>query len=287
MGCTQCCVAFSGLRFRFRFPSPVGLMTDFRNLQCPDDGQVDEEFAVRLLTTPLALSGKPVATYPTIQIYKTDEGWLRIFTPLTAEDGCQVACLLCPDGLHKLYYPASRWHEFSPSIHLTHLIGGEALLLKHDAFLLHSSVVMINGKMVLFSGPSGAGKSTQADLWVKHRGAEVINGDRCVVMRKNGLFYGGGSPWSGTSGIYRPEQAPIAGIFLVHQASENSLERLGARAFPPLFTQTIVSPWDGEFMEKITRLFSELLSQIPVYRLNCRPDEDAVRLVYDTLFQAR
>lgn len=245
---------------------------------------MDEEYEICLLNSPLKPEAKLLHTLSGIQIYPTDQGWLRIYSPLIAEDGCQVACLLCPDGKNKLYYPASMWDFFSRSFHCLHLIGGEVLLLKYNAFLLHSSIAMVNGKMVLFSGPSGAGKSTQADLWAKYLGADVINGDRCVIMKKDDVFLGGGSPWCGTSGIRRREQAPIAGIFLVNQAPENSLQRLGFQAFAPLFTQTIVNSWDQAFMEKVTQLFSDMLSQVPIYRLDCRADEEAVKLVYHTVF---
>ncbi len=195
-----------------------------------------------------------------------------------------MAALLRGDGNHTLYCPAGKWEEYSQELRLAKVIGGEELLLRHDAFLLHSSVVMINGKTVLFSGPSGAGKSTQAELWEKYRNAEIINGDRCVVMRRDGIFYGGGSIWCGSSDICRPEQAPIAGIFLVNQARENSVRRLGRGAFLPLFSQTTVNSWDPVFMDQLSTLFDGLLRSVPVYQLNCRPDEDAVTLVYDTLF---
>lgn len=95
-------------------------------------------------------------------------------------------------------------------------------------------------------------------------------------MKKDDGFYGGGSPWSGTSGIYYPDQAPIAAIFVVHQATQNCVVPMGRNAFPPLFTQTVVNSWDPNFMEHITGLFSDLIGQVPIYRLDCRPDEDAV-----------
>lgn len=278
------CISFSGITVRFVFPGVIPSVQDFADLLCEDPGKVDEEYEIVLLSSPLPLPEKPVCTHSGIQIYSTDQGWLRVYSPLIAEDGCQVACLLCPDGRNKLFYPASMWDFYAQSFHCLHLLGGEVLLLKYNAFLLHSSVVMINGKMVLFSGPSGAGKSTQADLWVKYRGAELINGDRCVIMKRDNGFYGGGSPWCGTSGIRRRELAPIAGIFLIHQAPENSIRRLGFEAFAPLFTQTIVNSWDQAYMDKVTTLFSEMLSRIPVYRLRCRPNEEAVRVAYNTLF---
>lgn len=284
MAATTCCIDFSGIRIRFHFPTAVELPEELNVLQSSTPAAADEEFEICLISEPLSPDSEPAARYMGTDIYSTDKGWLRIYTPLTVEDGCQVACLLCPDGKNQLYFPASAWDIYSTPLRLLPLICGEALLIKYDAFLLHSSVVMVNGKMVLFSGPSGAGKSTQADLWVKYRNAELINGDRCVVRKHPDGFYGGGSPWSGSSRIRRPEYAPIAGIFLVHQAGENSLQRLGYDAFAPLFTQTTLNTWDSAFMDKLTGLYADLIGQIPIFKLNCRPDEEAVRLVYDTLF---
>lgn len=279
------CISFSGLTFRFSFPHPLALPAEFLDLRCEDSRQPDEAFEIRLLSEPLRPDSPATYLRPNLNIYNTKEGWLYIYPPLIAEDGCQVACLLCPDHKNILFYPASRWDFYSSPLHCLHLIAGEVLLLRYNAFLLHSSVVMLDGKAVLFSGPSGAGKSTQASLWAHHLGAQILNGDRCVVMRKEGSFYGGGSPWCGTSGIHRKEQAPIAGIFLVHQAPENSVRQLKREAFVPLLTQTTVNSWDAAFMQQVTQLLADLITEVPIYHLDCRPDRDAVALCYETLFR--
>ena len=277
-------IRFSGLTFRFSFPERIQLPEGFAALACSDPGQADEEFEIRLLSEPLSPKTVPVCTQTGICLYRTQEGWLRIYTPLTAEDGCQVACFLRFNGRHTLYYPRSKWPLYANPLRCAHLLGGEALLLRHDAFLLHSSVVMHKDRMVLFSGPSGAGKSTQAQLWNRYLDAKIVNGDRCVIRKTESGFWGGGSIWCGSSGIYQPDYAPIAGIFLVNQSPFNSIEPLGADAFFPLFTQTIINSWDGEFVSKVTGLITDLIEQTPVYRLNCRPDEDAVRLVHNAVF---
>lgn len=245
---------------------------------------MDAQYTVRLLERPLTLPASPDHIHRDTKLYRTEEGWLRVYTPLITEDGLQVACLLRPNGDNELYYPAPMWDFYSAPLRCTHLIAVETLLLRRDAFLLHSSVVSFRGKAVLFSGAAFAGKSTQAALWEKHLGARIINGDRCVIRRTENGFIGSGSPWAGTSGIYRDEQAPIAGIFLVRQAPENRVQRLGFAAFAPLFTQTLVNSWDQDFMEHITELFQQLLSQVPVYALYCRPDEGAVRVAAQALF---
>lgn len=277
-------ISFCGIRVRFLFPGPVVLAEELRRFLCEDSGPADAQYTIRLLDKPLPLPAAPAHVHRDTEIYQTEEGWLRICTSLITEDGLQVACLLRPNGRHELYYPAPMWDFYASPLRCTHLMGVETLLLHHDAFLLHSSVVRYRDRAVLFSGPSGAGKSTQAALWEKHLGARILNGDRCVIRRTAEGFVGGGSPWAGTSGIYRDEQAPIAGIFLVCQAPENRVQRLGIAAFGPLFSQTLVNSWDRDFMEHISGLYQQLLSQVPVYALYCRPDEDAVHAAAQALF---
>ena len=187
-------------------------------------------------------------------MHHTEEGILRNYAPLTEKDGCQVACLLNNNQKHTLYYPSLKWDYYSRELHLIHLIGIEEVLIRHQALLLHSSVVKLGEHTILFSGPSGIGKSTQAKLWETFLGAKIINGDRCVIRKKENTFWGSGSPWSGTSGIYSKEQAPIKGIFILKQASENRVRRLGAEAFKALYPQCIVKPWDQSFTEQLIEL---------------------------------
>lgn len=278
------CLRFSGITVRFITPTEIRLPDNFEPFQCDDTDAPDEEYRVQLLTEPLFPDVPLLHTEGEARIYHTKKGWLHIYPALGDKDGCQVACLFCPDGKHTIYYPASRWEYYSEVWRCAHLICGERILLRHDALLLHSSLVLMQGKAVLFSGPSGAGKSTMAQLWNTHLGADILNGDRTVVMRKHDGFYGGGSMWSGTSGIYRTEQAPIAGIFLVTKANENRVERLGFEAFVPLFSQTIINSWDTTFVDQLADLYAELMDKVPIFRLLCRPEKEAVELAYHTLF---
>lgn len=278
------CLALSGITVRFITPTPISLPDNFLPFQVDDPAQADEEYRVELLTQPLDPGSPMVCQEGAAQIYRTDRGWLQLYPTLGDDAGCQVGCLCCPDGRHTLYYPASRWDEYAKIWRCGHLISAEKFLLRHDAFLLHSSCVRIHDKAVLFSGPSGAGKSTQADLWQLHLGADILNGDRAIIRKTETGFTAAGSIWAGSSGIYRREQAPIAGIFLLRQAEENRVEPLGFGAFVPLFSQTILNSWDSEFMSDISGLYAEFMAQIPVYRLYCRPDRDAVELAYTTIF---
>lgn len=278
-------LGFAGLRIQLRIPLNVNLPEELLAFWCEDNGKYDAEYDIQLLERPLDLPIKSVASCGGMRIYPYKNGQLRVFSTLTEKDGCQVACYTNKEKRNILYYPASKWAFYSKELHLLHLIGIEEFLLRHEAFLLHSSVIQVNNQAVLFSGPSGVGKSTQASLWKQYLGADILNGDRCIVRKVDDTFYGCGSPWCGTSGIYRKEKAPVRGVFILKQAKENSVRRLKAEAFVNIFQQTIVNAWDSEFVTKLTDLIEELLKQVPVYELACRPDETAVQLAYDTLFK--
>ena len=277
-------ISFSGITVRFIPQAPVTLGNEFLHLMCDDDAIPDVEYEIRPLTAPLRPSVAPVYDNHGTMIYRIEEGWLRIYPMLQSKDGCQVACLLRFDGKNVMYYPESLWDHYTCPIKCVTLIAMESVLLRHNAMLLHSSVVHINGKAILFSGPSCVGKSTQAALWEQYAGAQILNGDRCVIRNIDGTFYGGGSPLAGSSGIYHKEYYPIAGIFLLEQAPENNVTRVLSAAFSPLLSQTLVNSWDTEFMNEISRLYQQLLMQVPVYKLRCRPDEGAVRVAYQTIF---
>ena len=278
------CLELSGIKVRFVTPTAIELPDNFLPFTCPDTDDAHEEYRVELLTAPLD-PGVPLAHREgEAHIYQTQEGWLRIYPSLGDDAGCQVACLFRPTGRHTLYYPASRWEEYARIWRCGHLISAERFLLRHDAILLHSSMVEANGRAILFSGPSGAGKSTMADLWQRHLGAQIINGDRSIIQLTADGFTAAGSIWAGSSCIYRQQTLPLAGIFLLTQSPENRVEKLGFDAFIPLFSQTILNSWDPAFMDRASALYAQLLDQIPVYRLHCRPDQEAVNLAYSTLF---
>ncbi|MBR3971311.1 MAG: hypothetical protein IKJ83_00270 [Ruminococcus sp.] len=278
-------IEFSGIILRFSLPTKIIIPQCFSDLLCEDTDTPTAEYQVQLLSQPLRPEGYAVFERNDFSVYSTEEGFLRIYTPLTAEDGCQVACLIRESGKNILYYPASLWHRYKEYWHSTHLLCGELLLRYQNAILLHSSVVEKHGKVLLFCGESGAGKSTQASLWKQYQNAEILNGDRCVIRYQNGAFFGGGSPWSGTSGIYRREQHPIAGIITLKKAPVNSVKPLGAKAFQPLLSQTTLNTWDKSFMTEATEFLVQLCESVPIFELSCRPDKEATDLIYNTVFR--
>lgn len=171
-------------------------------------------------------------------------------------------------------------------INLMNYLAFEDVLINHQGFILHSSFISWQNNGILFTAPSGTGKSTQADLWKKYEDADIYNGDRTIIRKIDGKYYGFGSPYAGSSGIYRNESAPIKAIIVIEQGPDNVIRRLhGREAFLPLFRETLMNTWNKEYMEKMTDLLMDAACQIPVYHLFCRPDQDAVDTVKNEILK--
>lgn len=170
------------------------------------------------------------------------------------------------------------------SRYLLNMLGLEQLLLTYNALILHSSFIRWQGHGILFSAPPGTGKSTQASLWESHMGADILNGDRAGIRHVNGTWYAYGLPYAGSSRIYRNECAPIRTIVVLRQGPENVIRPMplipALRALLPEFS---AQRWNSSFMNKMLDIAVDLLQEIPVYCLECRPDYEAVQLLYNTL----
>ena len=82
------------------------------------------------------------------------------------------------------------------------------ILADAGMLVLHSSYIVTRQEQgILFSGPSGIGKSTQAALWQRYAGAEIVNGDRALVRPDTGTV--SGVFYAGTSGISRNVTASL------------------------------------------------------------------------------
>ncbi len=158
------------------------------------------------------------------------------------------------------------------------------LFLPKKAVLMHASFIDIGGSAVLFSAPSGTGKSTQAELWRVHRNAEVINGDKAGIYLKDGKAFAGGVPFCGTSGICKNKNLPLKAIVLLKQGKENVVKKL--KGFEAL--QGVVNNIYLDLLAPLERQMCidfviELLETVPVFSLECTPDERAVEALEKVL----
>ena len=156
-------------------------------------------------------------------------------------------------------------------------LGAEELVARAGGIILHASYIVWNGMGILFTAPSETGKSTQADLWHKHRSAQIVNGDRAVVRVVNGTASAWGLPFAGSSAYCHNITAPLAAIVYLSQAKETTIQKAsGYQAFRRVWEGINLNRWDPTNVALVSQTAEQLLRQVPVYHLACTPDETAV-----------
>lgn len=158
------------------------------------------------------------------------------------------------------------------------------ILLQSDAFVLHASYVIYKGKALIFTAPSGVGKSTQAMLWEKYRGAEIINGDRCLIRKTENGFVAGGMYYSGTSEYCINRTAAIDALVLLRQSKQSTAKGgQGIGAFRHIFKECTHKTCFPEDTAKAAQLVADLTESICIAELACLPDETAVTALEEFL----
>ena len=157
------------------------------------------------------------------------------------------------------------------------LMGFEDIAASLGASVFHSSFAEYEGEAILFTAPCGTGKSTQARLWEKCRNSFTVNGDKALIYEQDGVLYAAGLPFSGSSDICHNRILPVKAIVRLGQAKENTVRRLsGINAFKFLYEGCYRSLWNNKFSENTAELITFIASAVPVFKLDCLPDESAV-----------
>lgn len=153
----------------------------------------------------------------------------------------------------------------------------EHFIACRQGILLHASYIRWRDGAILFTAPSGTGKSTQAELWCRHRGAELINGDRAAVMVEDRGVAVRGIPFCGSSGVHNNVTLPLLGVVYLSQDKETRIRRLtGVQAFRRIWEGCSVNVWNREDLDRCTQTVTEIVTRVPVFHLSCTPDESAV-----------
>lgn len=168
--------------------------------------------------------------------------------------------------------------------HLFSLYGLPHSLLLRGSLLLHGAYVLTKYGAVVFTAPSGTGKTTQAELWRKHRGCPIINGDRVILSLQDGVPMAHSLIHSGSSEDCENVSAPLAAVVSLSQAKENRVKRLGGMdALRALLRGSYLLPEFREDADRLVALAGELCRAVPVLHLACLPDVSAVEALEDQL----
>jgi hypothetical protein len=157
-------------------------------------------------------------------------------------------------------------------------------ILNHQGIEIHAAAIEYEGKGIIFSAPSGTGKSTQANLWRTLMGAKVINGDRPIVrvVEESPFVYG--TPWTATSPDCLNVKAPLSAIVMLVQSPVNKIRQLKKNEIINWLLPRCFLPYhDRKLMDLAIKTFDGIIEKVPVYLLECKPDREAVELVYQCI----
>lgn len=219
-------------------------------------------------------------------VYHDEEGYYRIFhhSVFPKDDRPYAIGRIKSDFIEEIQYIKSSSKILNDSQSLFAHIAFEELMFRHGAMILHASFVNAKYGGILFTGPSGIGKSTQAELWVKYRNAELINGDRTILRKRDGVWYAYGSPYAGSSRCYVNKSCEIKAIVVLGKKEGYKLQRLKQSvAFIKVYSETTVNTWNPAYVEGISDMIGDIVEKVPVYMLECLPDIKAVELLSETL----
>lgn len=158
------------------------------------------------------------------------------------------------------------------------------LLAQRGAVELHAcGLVDRDGNGILFAGNSGAGKTTTARLWANDA-AEILSDDRIVVRLENGSWMMYGTPWHGEAEICSPSRARLHRIFLLHQATSNSVSPLSPSAAVARLLSCTFPPFhDAGSMNAVVGALAAIARDIPVELFSFANDRSAVDFVHGAL----
>lgn len=192
----------------------------------------------------------------------------------------------------ELYIP--NYSADMPALRHNIFVVNNALMLLYayytstlSTLLIHASVAVNGDYAQVFLGRSGTGKSTHTRLWLENiPDTWLLNDDNPVIrIMPGGEIRVFGTPWSGKTPCYLNKNSILHGIVRLSQAPNNRITRLkGLKAYATLSPSASAVKWEKDSADGIHSTISDIISQIPVYHLECLPNPDAAQLCHDTLY---
>lgn len=162
-------------------------------------------------------------------------------------------------------------------------------LLDRDIFVMHGSVVELEGEGYAFLAPSGVGKTTQTRLWQQHFGARlrVINGDKPLIRMEPEGFRAYGTPWRGKENLGCNASVPLKAIFFLNRSDIPSAVPAGQEQVVGRLFRQLLLPKEPERMIHLLDMADRLVRTTQFYILNCNMTEDSVLCAYQAATKGR
>ena len=157
-----------------------------------------------------------------------------------------------------------------------------------NRLVFHGAAVEVDGGGYIFTAPSGTGKTTHIGLWFKCFGdkVKIINGDKPILRLDDDGVSVCSTPWAGKERLERNTEAPLRAITLIKRSSENRITRISPKEYFTELARQFYLPRNFEAKIKTFDVVDKILSNVPIYLLECNISREAAELSFNTLTKA-
>lgn len=155
----------------------------------------------------------------------------------------------------------------------------------YRVFLLHASVLEVDGFAYAFLARSGVGKSTHTRLWIKNiPNARVLNGDKPLLrVNEDGSVTAYGTPWNGKENWGENISAPLAAICFLERGEVNEIRRADEEEILPRLMHQYYLRGERGSVEQRLVLLDALMRAVPYFVLRCTISDEAAHVSFGAM----
>ena len=155
----------------------------------------------------------------------------------------------------------------------------------YNVFLMHSSVIEVDGYAYAFTAKSGVGKSTHTALWLKNiPNARVLNGDKPLFrLEKDGSLTACGTPWNGKENWGENISAPLAAICFIERGLENEITHAAEEDVIGRLMHQLYLRGSRQSVAQQLFLMDALVRAVPYFILKCNISDEAALVAYNAM----
>lgn len=221
-----------------------------------------------------------------VDVYEKDGKRIRVIYDSKREHAI-IKDSWSKDGYHKVEYDVAHMSFWNTNMMMKIFDIPNQVILRGGIFL-HASCIECNDHGILFTAAKQTGKSTQAALWERYRKAEIINGDRTLLRKTESSWRAYGSPYAGTSRVFKNKDVKIDVIVVLSQGIENKVyEMTSFDALRALMEGCSYEKWDRNSVIQVMDIIQDLLKNVKFVKLECKPDITAVEALEEYLWELK
>ncbi len=158
-------------------------------------------------------------------------------------------------------------------------------MAEYNVFLMHSSVIEVDGYAYAFTAKSGVGKSTHTSLWLKNvPHARVLNGDKPLYrVEEDGKITVFGTPWNGKENWGENISAELAAVCFLERGAENRIRRASEEDTIARLMHQLYLHGERNAVNLQLILVDALVRAVPYYVLECNISDEAALLSWSTM----